>query len=92
MIDNAQIHRLATQCGVTSHHRQDKHLMESIRQIAIAAAREASPELSAIHAITLCIGCVKEVDKSAPYTVQAVQQMAVRINELEKIGGGDERL
>lgn len=43
-IDHTKIQRLATQCGVTSHHRADKMLMESIRQVALAAQIEVLNE------------------------------------------------
>lgn len=45
---------------------------------------DAKAELAAIHAVTLCIGCVKEAPESDPYTLRAVKQMAIRINELEE--------
>lgn len=40
-------------------------------------------ELKAIHDVIMCIGCVTEAPETDTYTLRAVKQMALRINELE---------
>lgn len=49
----------------------------------LRAATDAHDELKAIHDVIMCIGCVTEAPASDTYTLRAVKQMAVRINELE---------
>lgn len=62
-IDHTKIQRLATQCGVPSHHRQDKMLMKSVRQMLLTVRQEALPaknygrdDLMATAAFRYCLG------------------------------------